>query len=182
MCYSHVDVWFILIHSHHFNTYVSFQKDCLCVHHPDVLPNLMQLRAKWFLRQIATVKLCSSGNDHLQHQRWQNLQHQGGQFYELWPESRLVDLMGQYRSTFRRQLLVILCIHAAIQFFGDQQFDPYPSLSSARWTANHMILAQRFDLLAKTYFKLDLQLLVLFVRRLEAILKPHTTSIRRSPM
>ena len=36
-------------------------------------------------------------------------------------------------------------------FFGDQQFDPYPSLSSARWTANHMILAQRFDLLAKTY-------------------------------
>ena len=35
MCYSHVDVWFILIHSHHFNTYVSFQKDCLCVHHPD---------------------------------------------------------------------------------------------------------------------------------------------------
>ena len=131
---------------------------------------------------LATVKLRSSGNDHLQHQRWQNLQHQGGQFYELWPESRLVDLMGQYRSTFRRQLLVILCIHAAIQFFGDQQFDPYPSLSSARWTANHMILAQRFDLLAKTYFKLDLQLLVLFVRRLEATLKPHTTSIRRSPM
>ena len=84
-------------------------------------------------------------------------------------------LMGQHRSTFRRQLLVILCIHAAIHFFGDQQFDPYPSLS-ARWTANHMILAQRFDLLAKTYFKLDLQLLVLFVRRLEATLKPHTTS------
>ena len=51
MCYSHVDVWFILIHSHHFNTYVSFQKDCLCVHHPDVLPNLMQLLAKWFLQQ-----------------------------------------------------------------------------------------------------------------------------------
>ena len=117
MCYSHVDVWFILIHSHHFNTYVSFQKDCLCVHHPDVLPNLMQLRAKWFLRQIATVKLCSSGNDHLQHQRCQNLQHQGGQFYELWPESRLVDLMGQYRSTFRRQLLVILCIQRITWFW-----------------------------------------------------------------
>ena len=35
----------------------------------------MQLLAKWFLRQIATVKLCSSGNDNLQHQRLQNLQH-----------------------------------------------------------------------------------------------------------
>ena len=121
MCYSHVDVWFILIHSHHFNTYVSFQKDCLCVHHPDVLPNLMQLLAKWFLQQsnCAAVEMTifSTKGDKIFSTRVASFTSCGLSH----------GLMGQHRSTFRRQLLVILCIHAAIHFFGDQQFDPDPS-------------------------------------------------------
>ena len=154
MCYSHVDVWFILIHSHHFNTYVSFQKDCLCVHHPDVLPNLMQLLAKWFLQQsncaavemtifstkgdkifstrVASFTSCGLSQDWST--SWVNIgQHLGGSFWSFFVYSESHDFGTAVRP-------------------------------------------------AKTYFKSDLQLLVLFVRRLEAILKPHTTSIRRSPM